>query len=170
MKTLCCLLFLAVMGISQGEVRVRLKGQTTANMRFTEKEWETDWGSYDRGIYQGRQVQATVECTLGEAKGKLVVQWIGADPERPAKQEVIHRKEKEILLRPGFHLKENFTCIFVAWDENYAALGMRERYGFKYKGWILRVLDENGKELAGEASSANLLQKFRADEVPLDVD
>lgn len=170
MKTLCSLLLVASMSLCSAEIRVRLNAQTTANMRLTDKEWETDWGSYDREIYQGRQIHATVECTVGQAKGKLVVQWIGANPSRPANQEVTHREEKEIILKPGAHVRQRFLCIFVAADEKYAALGIRDRYGFKYKGWIVRVLDENGRQLAAETSSPPLLKKFRPDEVPLQAD
>lgn len=145
------------------ETRVRLDARTEANARITDQEWKTDWGSYDRDVFRLRQISARVQCTVGEERGVIVVQWIGRDTAKNSAAALVAREEKPITLKPGADITETFKQMFAESDAKYKALGERDRSGHKFGGWIVRVLGADGKVLAEQTSSTPLLKKFAAD-------
>ena len=165
MKNILCVIsiLLALLTICVGETRVRLTAKTKASSRDTENLWQTDYGSYDKAIFQIREVCATVQCTMGEETATLRIQWIGRNNAYSSNASVLYMKDKPLALKPGVKLEENFHEAFAVRDTNYAALGERSLEGYSYSGWIVRVIGANGKVLAEQSSSQPLLKKFSVD-------
>lgn len=135
-----------------GAVRVRLRAKTASTSRKEDEKWETEWGSYDRDIYRSRSVCVDLECTAGDEDGFLTIQWLGRDFILKAK-EVDGVEVVKLPLRPEGEKRYWFAAIFVEKDEKYEALGLRERSGLKYVGWIVRVVKKDGTVVSEQASN-----------------
>lgn len=148
------------------ETRVRLSAKTVSSSRDTDNLWKTDYGSYDRNVYQIRFIAVEAQCTQGEEKGKIIVQWIGKNKAKNSDAELLKRDEAEIDLKAGATLKREFNAAFAESDANYKALGERDREGHRYGGWIVRILDSKGNLLAEQSSSQPYLKKFSLEATP----
>lgn len=149
-----------------GESRVRLRAQTVSSSRSADQKWKTSWGSYDKDVYRSKSVSATVEVTQGAEDGKLVIQWIGSIAGRPSQKSIATTESVAISIKPGGGGTATFDAVFVENDAKYAALGVRDRDGMKYVGWIVRVLGKDGKVLAQQASNPVYLTSFPHKEEP----
>lgn len=160
------LLLLAAASVTAGELQVRLSARTESTSRDTDALWKTDYGSYDRNVFQMRNISAAVECTKGEGKATLLVQWIGRDKGDNSKAVIYSRSEQPLDLKKGLKTTSTAHEVFAESDAKYKALGERDRSGHRFGGWIVRVLDEKGNVLAEQSSSTPLLKKFPASAEP----
>jgi len=138
------------------ETRCRLAVTTVGSGRQADKNWQTDYGSYDQDIYHYKGISAKVECSKGGGPASLVTQWIGSAVGTSAKG-VVKVDRKQIILKPGENVMQGFEFIFIENDTKYAALGVRDRVGFKFSGWIVRLIDADGRVLEQQASATPLL-------------
>lgn len=157
---LACLLTAA--GAS-AETRIRLSAKTASTSRDTKDYFKTDYGSYDRDVFQVKVVTVNVQCTLGTENGKILVQWVGRNKAKNSAAELLSSETKDIQLQPGMNFSRDFAECFAESDAKYKALGERLRDGYRFGGWIVRILDANGKVLAEQSSSTPLLKKFPVD-------
>jgi len=145
------------------ETRIRLRAQTVSSGRDTQKYWETSWGSYDKDITRTRMILTKVECTLGGGPAEIVVQWIGSVAGSASKQ-AVHKLEKiPIILKANGTLEQAFAAQFEESDTNYEALGVRQRSGVRYVGWVARVITADGTVLGIQASAQPLLTAYPLD-------
>ena len=165
MKNKLLILLLTATGTlaASAQLQVRLSARTTATARDTEQLWKTDYGSYNRDVYQIRSVTASFECTKGEGPATLICQWIGRDKAANSAAVLISRQEFPLTLKKGQTTTQEIHEVFAESDDKYKALATRTREGTRFGGWIIRLLDPTGKTLAEQSSSTPLLKKFPAD-------
>ncbi len=160
---LAAAVFSAILQPTQAETRIRLSAKTESTSREGVDRWKTDYGSYDKDLIQLRTISATWQSTMGDGKGKILVQWIARDKGAGGKAIVAYKAEQDIDLKPGQPITQTFIEGFATTDTKYAALGDRVREGLTYAGWIIRILDSTGKVLAEQSSSPPYLKKFAPD-------
>lgn len=139
---------------------VKLAAQTVATARDKERSWETSWGSYDQSIYRSRIVRVSLQCTDGSGPATLYLQWVGSVSGSPSTQGVVKTMQKDVTLRAGQQVSHEFAELFVENDAKYAALGIRDRDGLKYSGWIARLIAPNRRIIAQQAARPPMLTRF----------
>ncbi len=153
MKPLIILLSFAVASFG---AEVRIDARTVSSSRSAAEKWKTAWGSYDRDIYRARSIVAAIRS---DVSAPVVVEalWIGREPHRGARQRVVHAEAVRINLKANLPSQLTFDALFVENDAKYAALGIRDRSGHKYIGWVVRVVDSKGRVLAARGARPPLV-------------
>lgn len=126
---------------------VKLRAATSSMGRNDEKRWTTSWGSYDKSIFRARVVSVQVSASTG---GECIIElhWIGSEPGKASNQFVVKVEQMSVTLVADTPVNHEFGLLFVENDTKYAALGERYREGYKYSGWVARVLSKDGRTLA----------------------
>lgn len=133
---------------------------SNASGRTTDEMWETSWGSYDKDVYRSRKLTATVKAdSAGEAV--LEVHWIGSIAGYASKKGVVLVSKKPVTLAANTPQSHEFAALFVESDANYEALGVRDRNGIKYAGWVARLVTTTGDVLVTVGSRPPLIEMLK---------
>lgn len=137
--------------------RVAIMAKTASAGTGRDKKWETWWGSYDKDIFRDRVVGITLRASTG---GQAIVEthWIGEEIEKNSGNKVVDIGRQVVMIPQGEPVRLEMGSLFVENDTKYAALGVRERKGVKYGGWVVRVVDGSGNVLAVQGSRPPLVE------------
>jgi len=114
--------------------------------------WKTDYGSYQRTDTSSRQYMCSVTSTSRYAQ-RVRVQCFVLTRSLTDRGMDINPVQNILVDLPANGVKTVSASSVVAnTDDNYAALGIRERSGDKYLGWTWRVIDGNNR-VVGVVSS-----------------
>lgn len=135
---------------------LKLTSVSNAVGKVTDKSWETSWGSYDKDVFRSRAVVITA---VADTSGKAILEmhWIGSVAGSPSDRGVVMFAKKEITLVAREPQTHEFAALFVESDANYKALGVRDREGLKYAGWVARVISPDGRTLTAIAARPPLI-------------
>jgi hypothetical protein len=137
--------------------RVKLVAATSSMGRDSGRSWQTSWGSYDESIFRARAVKVTVTAATG-GDAVLELHWIGSQAGSPSDQGVVKVDRKSVTLTANQRFTHEFGALFVENDTKYAALGERYRDGFKYAGWVARLVAKNGATLAVQGARPPMIR------------
>lgn len=136
--------------------RVEVEARTATAVSSRDKKWETWWGSYDKEIFRDRLVSITLRASTA---GTAIVEthWIGEDIEKDDGNKVINVERKTIEVPQHDPVSLEMGYLFVENDTKFAALGVRDRKGMRYGGWVVRVVDGAGNVLAVQGARPPLI-------------
>jgi hypothetical protein len=127
-----------------------------------QRNWETDWGSYDRDHF-GRIILNIRLGTVGRTGGPMKIQWffIGRKLSDLQRLIVYGTGEKGVMVPAGY-FTECYAASPVLKNSalNLAAIGERYVSGAQHDGWIVCATDGRDRRLAEKASSESLLNLF----------
>ncbi|RYD35107.1 MAG: hypothetical protein EOP87_07930 [Verrucomicrobiaceae bacterium] len=140
--------------------RVGIMAKTASAGSGRDKKWTTWWGSYDKDIFRDRVVGVSLRAST---PGQAIVEthWIGEEIEKKSGNKVVEVSREAVLIPGQGQVTVEMGCLFVENDTKYAALGVRERKGIRYAGWVVRVLDGGGNVLAVQGSRPPLIALVR---------
>jgi hypothetical protein len=140
--------------------RVAIMAKTASAGSGRDKKWETWWGSYDKDIFRDRVVGVSVRAST---PGQAIVEthWIGEEIEKNSGNKVVEVSRQAVMVPGQGQVTVEMGCLFVENDTKYAALGVRERKGIRYAGWVVRVVDGGGNVLAVQGSRPPLIALVR---------
>jgi hypothetical protein len=127
-----------------------------------QRNWETDWGSYDRDHF-GRLILNIRLGTVGRSGGPMKVQWFFIGRKLiDMNTLVIYGKGEKMVAVPARYFAECYAAapIVKSHTLNLAALGERYVSGVLPDGWIVCASDSKNRILAEKASSEPLLALF----------
>lgn len=124
--------------------------------RLTDKSWETSWGSYDKDVFRSRALTVTVSAETAGAV-TLEIYWIGSIAGKSSERGVVLTSKKSVEIAAQSPQSHEFAALFVESDAKYAALGVRDRNGLKYVGWVARLVGKDGSVLVTKASRPPLV-------------
>lgn len=136
--------------------RVGIMAKTASAGAGRDKKWETWWGSYDQEIFRDRVVTISLRASTG---GSAIVEthWIGEEIEKNSGNKVVDVGREAVMIPGDEPVSLEMGSLFVENDTKYAALGVRERKGVRYAGWVVRVVDGAGNVLAVQGSRPPLI-------------
>ncbi len=142
---------------------VRLDAKGTGNGSHTTHNWESGWGSYQREYDKQSAVEALVG-TSGRTEVAVKIDWIFVGKTLYKNKRIaIGHGTKAVTITPGPDQHVPLTSGEIhSTDNNYVALGERTVSGSKIEGWIIRLLDNDGRLIAAKAS-ADYLDKIARD-------
>ncbi len=140
--------------------RVAIMAKTASAGSGRDKKWETWWGSYDKDIFRDRVVGVSIRASTA---GQAIVEthWIGEEIEKNSGNKVVEVTREAVMVPGQGQVTVEMGCLFVENDTKYAALGVRERKGIRYAGWVVRVVDGGGNVLAVQGSRPPLIALVR---------
>lgn len=140
--------------------RVAIMAKTASAGSGRDKKWATWWGSYDQEIFRDRVVGISLRAsTAGQAI--IETHWIGEEIEKKSGNKVVEVGREVVTIPNQGQASVEMGCLFVENDTKYAALGVRERKGIRYAGWVVRVVDGGGNVLAVQGSRPPLIELVR---------
>jgi len=136
--------------------RVGIMAKTASAGSGRDKKWETWWGSYDKEIFRDRVVGISLRASTA---GQAIVEthWIGEEIEKNSGNKVVDVGREAVMIPDQGQVAVEMGSLFVENDTKYAALGVRERKGIRYAGWVVRVVDGGGNVLAVQGSRPPLI-------------
>ena len=128
----------------------------SAGGKSTDVEWSTTWGSYIKNKTSTRNLAIKVS-TFSRDPIRVKVEWGWTTKPEGGNARSVHRGGEQIIaLMQGRDASVVGGMSVTGRDENYEALGVRERSGDRYEGWLVRVLDGKGRIIATAASLPHL--------------
>lgn len=147
-----------VSGPAPTRVEIMAKTETAGTAR--DKKWATWWGSYDKEIFRERVVSISLRAST---PGMAIVEthWVGEIIEQNSGNKVLEVTREPVMIPQGQPTFIEMGNLFVENDTKYAALGIRERKGIKYAGWVVRVVDGAGNVLAVQATRPPMIDMIK---------
>jgi len=149
---LCSTLFAADPPISD-HVEVRLTARSQGGKSRYEP-WATDYGSYQRTDTSSRQMVCSVAAVVNReqtmrAQCYVITRNLDA-------RDIELKPIADLVITVPAKSTKTISAISVVQgtDDNYAALGIRDRTGDKYLGWTWRILDINDHVVAITSSQS----------------
>jgi hypothetical protein len=144
---------------------VKVKGISSGG-RSEVPTWVTDYGSYNKVGVTGRQLYLTISSLSSGAaiEGTIQVLWVLVDQTSNKRTLMTGSSTKiECGLGKDGHFIDGMTLSDT--DDKYVALGFQDKTGLRYRGWVARVVDGQGR-LMGATSSLPELDKLASEEWP----
>ena len=127
--------------------------------------WVTDYGSYDKVGTTGRTLYLTASTLArDQVAGKLEVLWLLKD-EGSNKPVMMYGGKKPVSCIQGTDAHFIASMELDDRDTKYAALGLQDKSGLRYKGWVARFTDAKGR-VTGTAASLPELVKYAGEPWP----
>lgn len=140
--------------------RVDIMAKSTSAGAARDKKWSTWWGSYDKEIFRERVISISLRAST---PGNAIVEthWIGEEIETNSGNKVLEVTREPVMIPQGQPTVIEMGNLFVENDTKFAALGIRERKGIKYAGWVVRVVDASGNVLAVQATRPPMIDMVK---------
>lgn len=146
-------------------VNVKLSGQAQGGKSRYEP-WKTDYGSYQRSDTSSYQLLCNL-TTLEPNPQRVRMQAFRLSRNLETRAfEITLVEDVNVLFSRTQPKTVSALCEASNSDDNYVALGVRERSGDKYVGWTWRAIDGQGR-ICGVVSSQSAYDHY-AKEQPLD--
>jgi hypothetical protein len=129
---------------------ISFDAKETAASRSITRNWQTDWGSYDRDFFQSKTISISLTA-LGAANfdGAIEVFWFARKLETKTLF-IFSRETKPISfggIKPRLSRMEATMPDLASNVVNYASLGIRDLAGSKLAGWMVVLRDGSGTVL-----------------------
>jgi hypothetical protein len=161
MKTLLAIALLPV-GLIAQEIGTSVEVKNIGSSRVSDYSWKTSYGSYNREVTTVRRYEVRMRTKKTANPITMVAAFVGKEMDVSKKDVYLSQVFKEkVTLDARTEFSKTVEAVDSFNDDNYEALGERERAGLKLYGYIIYFYEERDKKqvLIGIAASSEELKK-----------